>query len=164
MMNQLMEALERQELDLEITSFTNEDAWQVGTILRGKVSAYGGDAAIDISAYGMSLFHCNVGRPTPNNESWIRRKRNTVLEFWKSSYRVTVGYEGNPDALESRGLSTKDYVLSGGGFPLRLKGAGVIGTIVVSGLPQTHDHQFIVDSLAEYLKVATVSILQDPAV
>ena len=39
----------------------------------------------------------------------------------------------------------------GGGFPLTVKNAGVIGTICVSGLPHLEDHKLIVDALEQYL-------------
>jgi uncharacterized protein (UPF0303 family) len=44
-----------------------------------------------------------------------------------------------------------EYACCGGGFPLTVKNAGVIGTICVSGLPHMEDHKLIVDSLKQYL-------------
>ena len=48
-------------------------------------------------------------------------------------------------------LSPDKYAFHGGGFPIRLKSTGLIGTICVSGLPQEQDHQMIVDVLCKYL-------------
>ena len=45
----------------------------------------------------------------------------------------------------------KLYVLAGGGFPVTVKNAGVVGVIAVSGLPERDDHGVIVDALCEYL-------------
>ena len=48
-------------------------------------------------------------------------------------------------------VKARHYVLAGGGFPVTVKGAGVIGVIAVSGLPEREDHGIIVEVLATYL-------------
>ncbi|TIU11449.1 MAG: hypothetical protein E5W49_28110, partial [Mesorhizobium sp.] len=50
-------------------------------------------------------------------------------------------------------LDISDYVLAGGGFPVTVKGAGVIGVIAVSGLPEREDHGVVVDALCSHLGV-----------
>jgi uncharacterized protein (UPF0303 family) len=49
------------------------------------------------------------------------------------------------------GLDSADYVLAGGGFPVSVKNAGVIGVIAVSGLPERDDHGVIVAALCDHL-------------
>ena len=61
--------------------------------------------------------------------------------------------------LEEYGLSVEEFALSGGCFPIRVRGMGVIGTLTVSGFPQTHDHQLAVDSLAAFLNLSAPSVL-----
>jgi uncharacterized protein (UPF0303 family) len=51
------------------------------------------------------------------------------------------------------GLSPADFVLAGGGFPIRIKGVGVIGGIGVSGMPEREDHAVIVQVLCEHLGI-----------
>jgi uncharacterized protein (UPF0303 family) len=48
-------------------------------------------------------------------------------------------------------LPAEDYVLAGGGFPVSVRGAGVIGAVVVSGLPERGDHGMVVDALCDFL-------------
>ena len=45
------------------------------------------------------------------------------------------------------GLPLADYAAHGGCFPIRVKGAGVIGSMTVSGLPDRSDHQLAVEVL-----------------
>jgi uncharacterized protein (UPF0303 family) len=44
-------------------------------------------------------------------------------------------------------------VLAGGGFPITVKGAGIIGVIAVSGLPEREDHGVVVDALCDHLGI-----------
>ena len=50
-----------------------------------------------------------------------------------------------------RKLCGDDYA-AGGGFPIALRGTGVIGSICVSGFDDhLDDHQLVINTLAEYL-------------
>jgi uncharacterized protein (UPF0303 family) len=52
----------------------------------------------------------------------------------------------------SGGQAADDYCLSGGGFPIRVRGLdGIVGVIVVSGLHQEDDHQVIVETVKEFI-------------
>ena len=51
------------------------------------------------------------------------------------------------------GLKDEDYVFCGGGFPIRLKSGEMVGGLLVSNLPHEQNHQFIIDSLQEWLQV-----------
>ena len=155
---QMADIIRKQEAALRFDHFDGGDAWRLGCLLRENAIKKGGSVSIDITANDLALFHCVAGQPTPNNDSWLRRKRNTVLEFWKSSLLVTQEMAISGRTLEEFGHSQQDFALSGGGFPIRMNNAGVIGAIVVSGLPQREDHQLIVDTLSEYLGVQTEAV------
>ena len=53
--------------------------------------------------------------------------------------------------LESQGLPVADYATHGGSFPLAVAGAGVVGSVTVSGLPQRADHELVVEALCALL-------------
>jgi uncharacterized protein (UPF0303 family) len=53
--------------------------------------------------------------------------------------------------LERQGLSVADYDTDGGSFPLNVAGAGVVGSVTVSGLPQRSDHELVVEALCGLL-------------
>jgi uncharacterized protein (UPF0303 family) len=155
----MAETIRKQEADLVFSHFDNDTAWLIGQSLRKHAAEHGGNVSIDITVGGLQLFHSVVGHPTPNNDNWVRRKRSTVLEFWKSSLLVAKEMKASGRTLLEHGLSENDMALSGGSFPIRLKDLGVVGAVTVSGLPQTHDHQLIVDTLSGYLGVKTESVL-----
>lgn len=39
-----------------------------------------------------------------------------------------------------------------GSFPVRVRGAGVVAAVTVSGLSSDDDHQLVVDSIREFLR------------
>jgi uncharacterized protein (UPF0303 family) len=84
----------------------------------------------------------------------VRRKLNVVKMFHKSTYRMVLE-EQRPDRTfkPGTGLSSTDFVLAGGGFPIRIKGVGVVGGIGVSGMPEREDHAVIVEALCEHLGI-----------
>ena len=48
-------------------------------------------------------------------------------------------------------LPADQFVLAGGGFPIRVAGAGAIGAVAISGLPSRRDHGTVVAALAAHL-------------
>ncbi|MDE6894844.1 MAG: heme-binding protein, partial [Lachnospiraceae bacterium] len=45
------------------------------------------------------------------------------------------------------------YGARGGGFPIRVAGAGVIGSVLVSGLDHMADHEFVSACMSQYLRI-----------
>ena len=88
----------------------------------------------------------------PDSELWLARKRRSVELMEMASLHFLAWLEENGESLESRKLPADDYAAGGGGFPIRVRGTGVIGSICVSGMPNhVDDHQLIINTLAEFL-------------
>ncbi|MNU04555.1 hypothetical protein D3C72_2490170 [compost metagenome] len=49
------------------------------------------------------------------------------------------------------GADPADFVIAGGGFPIRVKGAGIVGCLTISGLPGRDDHGVAVAALCDLL-------------
>ncbi|MGA7155876.1 MAG: heme-degrading domain-containing protein [Acidobacteriaceae bacterium] len=144
----------QQEALLHFTTFTPETAWQLGNRLRSALLYRVAGGTVEIELAGHLLFACTTPGATPGQSDWVRRKRNTVRRFARSSYAIGRQLELDGQTIEARhGLSLTDYAAHGGGFPLVLAGSGCVGTIIVSGLPQRDDHNLVVASIAEHLGV-----------
>lgn len=157
-----------QEERLQFRTFDSATAWALGTRLRAAAEARGVAVAIDIQLTGQPLFFTAMPGTTPDNVDWIRRKRNVVLRFHRSSYAVGLQLHQQQTTLtEQVGVEARDYAPHGGCFPLLLRGTGCVGTITVSGLPQRDDHELIVEVLAELLeqplKELALEVQQGPA-
>lgn len=147
-----IESISADEKKLIFSSFTNEDAWELGTALFKEAKKRKASVAIDIRKGEHILFHYAMEGTSPNNDRWIERKSNTVQFVHKSSFRV-----GRENILAGETLESNQYLDSnfyaehGGSFPINVKGVGIIGAITVSGLPQEEDHKLVVDVLGKYI-------------
>lgn len=142
----------RQEEALRFDSFNAETGWQLGSILRRLCIQRGLVAVIDVHINSMPVFYCAIDGTTPDNPNWVRRKRNVVLRFFKSSYAMGLTLARQDTDLERKfGLSSSDFASHGGAFPITVKNTGCIGAVTVSGLPQREDHNLVVEALAELL-------------
>jgi uncharacterized protein (UPF0303 family) len=159
-----LERIALQEQELQFDRFDADVAWKIGSALRGAAAAQGKSVAIDIALAGAPLFYSAMPGATPNNAEWIRRKKNVLYRFHKSTYAVGLEYKRNDTTLEARtGAPLADFVTAGGCFPIRIKGsAAVLGSITVSGLPERQDHELVVQVLSEHLGVAHASVALEP--
>ncbi len=154
-----IERIKVQEAKLQFAEFGAETAWTIGCKLRERAIALGAGMTFEIQVAGRMLFAVAMKEAAQGQEDWIRRKRNTVMRFGKSSYHVGRQLEVDKTTLEERqGLRLADYAAHGGGFPVVLRGTGLVGTVVASGLPQRDDHEMVVAVLAEVLGVTGVAL------
>jgi uncharacterized protein (UPF0303 family) len=154
--DQDLEKIAQQEKRLQFKSFNAEVAWAVGTALKAAAEKRGVAVAIDIHLNGHQLFSYAMPETTPDNWEWIRRKRNVVQRYHRSSYAIGLTHQRAQTTLyEKTGLDVKDYAPHGGCFPIFVAGSGCLGTITVSGLPQREDHNLVVAVLQDYLQVAS---------
>ena len=107
---------------------------------------------IDVRRFGQPLFYAALEGTTPDNVEWVRRKNNVVARFHASSYAVGIKEKIKKQTLtESQGLPVGDYATHGGSFPLRVAGAGLVGSVTVSGLPMRADHELVIEALCALL-------------
>ena len=142
----------QQEREIVFDRFTNEDAWNLGTLLVERARKIGAPLIIDITRGNQCLFRYSLEGTSWNNETWVERKSRLTRRFGKSSFRVGLELRLQGKTLESRqGLSLSEYADHGGAFPLSVYGVGVVGAVTVSGLPEEEDHAFVVDGIRAFL-------------
>lgn len=143
-----------QEKRLQFKHFDARAAWAIGSALKAAAEKRQVAVAIDIQLHGHALFSYAMPGMTPDNWDWIRRKRNVVMRYFRSSYAIGLRNELAHTTLQIKtGLDLRDYAAHGGCFPIFVEGTGCVGTITVSGLPQREDHSLVVAVLQEYLQL-----------
>jgi len=152
----------RQEQLLCFERFDERTAWEIGTRLKVAAEKRGAVLAIDVTLVGRTVFSYAMPGTSPNNVDWIRRKRNTVQHFQRSSYGFGLQLEWDKADLSGKfGLFLSDYAVHGGSFPVRVVGTGVVGAITISGLPQREDHKMVVAVLADFLEKPLADLALD---
>jgi uncharacterized protein (UPF0303 family) len=147
-----MERVALQERELRLPRLDARTAWDLGVRLRTMAEERGLAVVIDVRQFGQPLFYTAMEGTVPDNVEWVRRKSNVVARFHRSSYAVGLKLKAKNETLtEQQGLPLADYATHGGSFPLTVVGAGLVGSVTVSGLPQRADHELVVEALCGLL-------------
>ncbi len=140
--------LAAEEDGLQLSSFTNDDAWELGSALVAAARRADAPVAVEIARNGHRLFSAALTGATPDNADWIARKCRVVHRFGHSSLYVRQTWvERGTTFEESSGLDPARYAAHGGAVPLLVRGVGPVGVVAVSGLPQLEDHRMAVAAL-----------------
>ncbi len=155
--------IKKQEAELIFAEFNELVAHSLGERIRERALRDKLVIVVDIRTWDRQHYFMALPGTTADNADWVRRKFNMVRQVQKASYRAALENTNGADHfLPRRGLDNADFVLAGGGFPIRVKGAGVIGCITVSGLHERDDHQVAVDGICEELGVDKASYTLPP--
>lgn len=147
-----LEQIAVQESELQFESFNLESGWALGSLLREMAVERKLGVVIDVTLFSMPVFYTALAGATPDNPQWVRRKRNCVFRFLKSSYAVGLSLAKQESTIQAKfGLPDADYAPHGGSFPIVVRGTGCIGAVTVSGLPQREDHNMVVEALSQIL-------------
>jgi uncharacterized protein (UPF0303 family) len=147
----LVGMLERQEEELVFDAFDHAHAWRLGTRITEIAQEAGHRVGIDIRRPGLILFRAALPGITPDQDSWITRKANVVLRMEASSALVDARLSAMNVNPVAAGWLGADYAVTGGSFPIRVRGVGVVAAATASGLSSQEDHDLIVDGIRAYL-------------
>jgi uncharacterized protein (UPF0303 family) len=148
----LLAELAEQEERLVFTGFDNDDAWRLGCLLVDMARQRRLPVTVDIRCNGHQLFHAALPGTAPTHDLWIERKARVVEHLRCSSYLAGRRLAAAGEELDhTHGVDPARYATHGGAFPVRVRGVGVIGAVVVSGLPQADDHRLVVEAIEAYL-------------
>jgi len=151
----LLETLLDQERRLQFDKFDNDDAFALGMIVVERARASKLPIAVDVTRTHQQLFHVALPGTSADNDQWIRRKSAVVYRFAHSSFYIGTQCRMSGKSLEEKfEISTADYAAHGGGFPIMVRGVGLVGTLTVSGIPQAEDHRLAVESIEQFLATA----------
>lgn len=106
---------QEQERLLRFHTFTNAQAWELGSAMVGQLRARELPLCVAVwSLSGYVLFQYAPQGTTLNNQNWMRRKFNTVRLMEKSSLAARAAAELSGEGVEQAGLDPREYVFCGG--------------------------------------------------
>ncbi|MFF8383207.1 heme-degrading domain-containing protein [Streptomyces kanasensis] len=144
--------LVEQQARLALPRFTHDDAWRLGTILVDLARERNAPVAVDVRRGAQQLFHAALPGSSADNDAWIDRKRRVVERYAESSLLVGTRFRAKGGSFDTDSRLDRDrYAAHGGSFPITVAGAGVVGAVTVSGLPQLEDHALVVEALERLL-------------
>jgi uncharacterized protein (UPF0303 family) len=144
--------VKKQEAELALPVFDEAVAYEIGSAIRARALAQNLSLVVDIRTWDRQLFFAATAGTSFDNAEWVRRKINSVRRFQRASYRLVLERGEAPFPPQS-GADPADYVIAGGGFPIRVTGAGIVGALTISGLPGRDDHGVAVDALCDHLRL-----------
>lgn len=151
--------LAQEEKSFTFAHFTCEHAWVIGNILRNALRTASVSAMIHISLSSQTtLFHSpSLPGTMPDAETWVQKKRNTVLRWGHSTWHISCQFDGDYKRFAEYHAMSGDewskYTIEGGGYPVFVKGVeGVVGAIVLVGadMDGAQAHGVVVRAIEEY--------------
>ncbi|MDH2444846.1 heme-degrading domain-containing protein [Amnibacterium sp. CER49] len=149
------EEIVAEEAELQLASFTHEDALALGMRLLDLARADGLPVAVDVRKGAQQVFHAALPGSSADNDSWIRRKVRVVERCGTSSLAVgQLWRERGTTFAQASSLDPTRFAAAGGCVPVLVRGVGPVGTATVSGLPEVEDHRLVVRALRAHLAAA----------
>ena len=147
-----IDELEAQERELTFHQADLGSLHNLGCLMSNAAARRELPIVILIRSGGRLVFVAALPGSTASNDEWATRKARVAQHFEQSSLLVRLLHERDGNDVNTRhALSPELFQAHGGAFPLRVHGVGVIGSVVVSGLPQVDDHAFVVEQLKAHM-------------
>ena len=143
--------LEAEAAELVLPDFDEGTAWRLGQSLVALALADALPVVIDIRTPDRTLFHAALPGSAPVNDLWALRKSRTAFLFQKPSLLVGRRLQAKSETVAKHGLDPADHAVEGGAVPIRVRAAGVVAIVTVSGLTQVEDHFLAVRGLRTLL-------------
>lgn len=152
--SEMIEIIQHQEKSLQFDVFNEEVALKLGLACIEEAEEMKVPVSVEITMNGSTLFYYRSEGTSEHNRDWLRRKTNAVNKLDMSSLQLYYYLiDANRQLKEDMYLDPMDYAACGGGFPIRIKGVGLVGSICFSALPHIEDHEFVVKVLSKFLNV-----------
>jgi uncharacterized protein (UPF0303 family) len=141
----------QQETQLRLPEFNLDVALNIGQLAASMCRARNLAVVVSVRTGEWEVFKSALPGSKPENDGWVNRKANVVnLTHHSTMYERVKAEEEGIDWHEKHGVEDATHAIHGGGFPLSTND-GFQGILLISGLPQVEDHNFIIEVLTAYL-------------
>lgn len=146
-----LEDVIRQEETYQFDSFTQKDVRRLAEIMFQICDEYQMNFAFAVYLNGITVFKHLPDGTAKCHDLWLQKKINTVMIMTWSTMRLWALGHKLGQVRKQEFLPSDELVQCGGGFPIYVKGAGVIGALAASGPGDQNDHEFCIEVLKRYL-------------
>ena len=142
----------QEELLLTLPALDVADAVEIGEIAKSFGTQRSLPIAVEVRVSDWAVYHASLPGSTPENDWWIGRKARVVkLKKHSTMHERVLAEEQGIDWHKENNLLDETHAIHGGGLPLITKDEGLVGALLISGLPQVDDHLLGVEVLTEFL-------------
>ena len=142
----------QEELLLTLPALDVADAIEIGEIAKSFGIQRSLPIAVEVRVGDWAVYHASLPGSTPENDWWIGRKARVVkLKQHSTMFERVLDEEQGIDWHKENNLLDETHAIHGGGLPLITKSDGLVGVLLISGLPQVDDHLLGVEVLTEFL-------------
>ena len=142
----------QEELLLTLPALDVADAVEIGEIAKSFGTQRSLPIAVEVRVGDWAVYHASLPGSTPENDWWIGRKARVVkLKQHSTMFERVLAAEKGIDWHKENNLLDETHAIHGGGLPLITKDEGLVGALLISGLPQVEDHLLGVEVLTEFL-------------
>ena len=142
----------QEELLLTLPALDMADAIEIGEIAKSFGTQRSLPIAVEVRVGDWAVYHASLPGSTPENDWWIGRKARVVkLKQHSTMFERVLAAEKGIDWHKENNLLDETHAIHGGGLPLITKDEGLVGALLISGLPQVEDHLLGVEVLTEFL-------------
>ena len=142
----------QEELLLTLPALDVAGAVEIGEIAKSFGTQRSLPIAVEVRVGDWAVYHASLPGSTPENDWWIGRKARVVkLKQHSTMFERVLAEECGIDWHKENNLLDETYAIHGGGLPLITKDEGLVGALLISGLPQVDDHLLGVEVLTEFL-------------
>lgn len=147
-----LELVAEQESALVFENFDEALALELGLAATALAKQKGKSIFVNVSRGLNTLFEHSMVGTSPANADFGLRKRAVVNLMNFSSITFWLHNQNGFDFKAFMNLPERDFGSYGGSFPIRVKNAGVIGSLTISGLSDIDDHNFVIELLNSMLR------------
>ena len=142
----------QEELLLTLPALDVAGAVEIGEIAKSFGSQRSLPIAVEVRVGDWAVYHASLPGSTPENDWWIGRKARVVkLKQHSTMFERVLAEEQGINWHKENNLLDETHAIHGGGLPLITKDDGLVGVLLISGLPQVDDHLLGVEVLTEFL-------------
>ena len=141
-----------EEQILTLPSLNLTGALEIGEIAKSLGQMKNLPIAVEVRLLEWIIYHASLPGSKSDNQWWIDRKARVVmLKHHSTLYERVSAEERGVDWHKENNLFDETHAIHGGGLPLITKDEGIVGVLLISGLPQVEDHLLGVEVLTEFL-------------
>jgi uncharacterized protein (UPF0303 family) len=139
---------------LDLPAFSNDDAYDLGTLAAGLIRERGLNLAVDVVLNDDLVFRAKLAGTGPGNDKWLAGKAAVARYFGVPSLLVRLRHEAAGTSFDDIADPNIDHEIMkahGGSIPI-FAGGVPVGTITTSGEADVVDHQVAADAVAAFVE------------